>query len=307
MNLSKYKGALMKHEPSGERFVVDRLQIIDFVVQVIDVNGYNYVLDYCVRIKFVKKKRRGWWINEAALRRHHCNSFTDSMFNPLILMSNNTVRNIPPADRTGWIYVRETKFKEEGETSAFTKDTQTVAIKYALTAYPRQDKIGAIYSQFGHDWATKTIIPVIEGSIKDVVGQYVADDLVSKREQARKSATDEIASALNLRNIVGTRLDLVNLDFNDDYEKAVEAKVVAVQRAAEAKNKTVQVKEEAEQKVLGAKADAEAMRIKSQALSQNKGLVQYEAVQRWNGELPHIMLGNSTPFIDLRNVMKEEK
>ena len=49
------------------------------------------------------------------------------------------------------------------------------------------------------------------------------------------------------------------------------------------------------------------MKIKSQALSQNKGLVEYEAVKRWDGAMPQIMLGNgSTPFIDLRNIQNEQ-
>ena len=52
----------------------------------------------------------------------------------------------------------------------------------------------------------------------------------------------------------------MNLDFDDAYEKAVEAKVVAIQRAAEAKNETVQIEEQAKQTVKTAQAEAEAGR-----------------------------------------------
>ena len=41
------------------------------------------------------------------------------------------------------------------------------------------------------------------------------------------------------------------------------------------------------------------MEIKSEALSKNKGLTEYEAVQRWDGRLPQYMLGNSVPFVNL--------
>ena len=48
-----------------------------------------------------------------------------------------------------------------------------------------------------------------------------------------------------------------------------------------------------------AQAEAKSMAIRAQALSQNKSLVQYEAVQKWDGKLPQYMLGNSVPFINV--------
>lgn len=76
--------------------------------------------------------------------------------------------------------------------------------------------------------------------------------------------------------------------------------MVAIQQAEEAKNKTVKIREEADQRMISAKAEAESMKIRSQALSQNKSLVEYEAVQKWDGKLPETMLGNSSvPFLNL--------
>lgn len=194
--------------------------------------------------------------------------------------------------------VRETKL--ENKTECFTKDTQKVSVTYALSYYPDPKNIHKMYQQFGSDWDEKVIPQVVLGALKDTTGQWIADDLVSKREQARDSAFAEISEALKTRGVIATRLDLINLDFDDAYEKAVEAKVVAVQRAAEAKNQTVQIEEQARQKVIAAEAEAKSMQIRSRALEANKGLVEYEAVQKWDGKLPQYMLGNSTPFISLK-------
>ncbi len=194
--------------------------------------------------------------------------------------------------------VREGKL--ENKTECFTKDTQKVSVSYALSYYPDPKNIHKMYQQFGHDWDEKVIPQVVLGALKDTTGQWIADDLVSKREQARDSAFEEIKSALASRGVIATRLDLVNLDFDDAYEKAVEAKVVAVQRAAEAKNQTVQIEENAKQKVIAAEAEAKSMQIRSKALEANKGLVEYEAVQKWDGKLPQYMLGGTTPFINLK-------
>lgn len=204
----------------------------------------------------------------------------------------------------------EMSVKEEKlvlNTKAFTKDTQTVEVEATVTYYPDPKHIHNLYSQFGREWEDKVVKPSVLGSLKDAIGQYIADDLVSKREQVKTYAQDEIKTALLERNVNVTRLDITNLDFDDQYERAVEAKVVAIQKASEAKNKTVQVEEEAKQTVAKAKAEAESMRIRSQALSQNKGLVSYEAVQKWDGSLPKIILGNgSMPMLDLKNIMNSK-
>lgn len=193
--------------------------------------------------------------------------------------------------------VQEVKLEEK--TTCFTKDTQQVVLDFAITYSPDTTKIGVLYQKYGTDWAEKIVKPVVVGSLKDVVGRFIADDLVGKRESVRKDAFDEIRRTLAERNVSATRLDLTNLDFDDAYEKAVEAKVVAVQRAAEAKNKTVEVEEKAHQQVIAAEAEARSMTIRSEALSKNKGLVDWEAVQKWNGVLPTQMFGHAIPFINI--------
>lgn len=200
--------------------------------------------------------------------------------------------------------VREKKM--EGEESSFTSDTQNVQVKFVVTYYPDPAKIGYLFSQFGREWDDKIVPQVVKGSMKDAIGRYRADDLVSKREAVRTEAEKEIREALAARFVNATKLDLVNLDFDNEYEKAVEDKVVAIQRAAESKNKTVQVEEEARQTVASARANAEAMRIKTQALSQSRSLVEYEIAQKWDGVLPQIMMGNSIPMINLDSLRSKK-
>ena len=198
--------------------------------------------------------------------------------------------------------VREEKWSDK--TAIFTKDTQRVDVEFAVVYYPKPEKVHQLFREVGESdaLAEKIIKPVILGSIKDAIGEIIADELVSKRELVTKAALREVQENLAGRNVLVTDLQFTNLDFDDAYEQAVEQKVVAIQDAQKAKNETVRIDEEAKQKVTTAKAEAEAMKIKSQALAQNKGLVDFEAVQRWDGKLPQFMMGNSTPFIDMRGL-----
>ena len=47
------------------------------------------------------------------------------------------------------------------------------------------------------------------------------------------------------------------------------------------------------------------MRIRARALTQNKSLVEYEAVMKWDGKMPSVILGGgSTPLVNLNNLIK---
>ncbi len=192
------------------------------------------------------------------------------------------------------------------KTDIFTKDTQNVSVDFSVTYYPDPKFVNDLYVKYGdeNDLVAKAIKPTVLGSIKDSIGQVIADELVSKRDAVRKRALGEVLENLAAKNVIVTDLQFTNLDFDDAYEAAVEAKVVATQEAQKAKNDTVTIEEKARQTVATAKADAESMRIKSTALAQNKGLVEYELAKKWNGVLPTMMMGNTVPMINMSGLGK---
>lgn len=199
--------------------------------------------------------------------------------------------------------VREDKF--EGKLPCYTKDTQMVDVTVMVNFRPDPTKVHLIYKEIGRDYAEKVFVAKLSGSLKDTIGQYIADDLVAKRASVAAAVKKELSDEASKRGIIVSDVNLVNLDFDDAYEKAAEAQAVAVKQALTAKNETVTVQEQANQRVIAAKADAQAMQIKSEALSKNQNLVSFEAVQKWNGVLPQYILGGGvTPFLDLNKLGK---
>lgn len=201
-------------------------------------------------------------------------------------------------------HVRQETWAEK--TAIFTKDTQMVEVEFAVTYNPDPSLVTSLYQTIGSEYALveKIVKPVVLGSIKDAIGQVIADELVSKREAVTKQALSEVSENLASKGVLVSDLQFTNLDFDDQYERAVEDKVVATQKAQKAKNDTVTIIEQAKQTVETAKAQAEAMRIQSAALSQNKGLVDYEIAKKWDGKLPQYMFGNSTPLLNLNSLSK---
>ncbi len=195
--------------------------------------------------------------------------------------------------------VRENKY--EGNSSCYSKDAQVVLISYTVNVRPEPNEIHNIYKEVGGYWANVLLKQVLEGNIKEVTGKYTAVQLIEQRQKMTDEMSTKLREELKKKRIELLSFELNNMDFDDQFEKAVKLKVIAVEQAKEAKNRTVKVQEEARQRIIAATAEAESMTIRSKALSQNKGLVQYEAVQKWDGKLPQQMFGNSMPFINIKS------
>ena len=184
-------------------------------------------------------------------------------------------------------------------TQVYTKDIQQAKITYVTNYNLQPQNAHNMYREVGRDYMNVVLLPVIEGTIKDVIGKWNAQDLVANREKAADEILRKLQTQLSPRYINVTDFQMVEIKYSDTFEKAIESKVTAEQEALKAKNKTVQVQEEARQKLISAEAEAKSMAIRANALTQNKALVQYEAVQKWDGKLPEYMMGNSVPFINM--------
>ena len=187
-------------------------------------------------------------------------------------------------------------------TEVYTKDIQQAKISYVINYNLQPQNAHKMYREVGADYQETILMPVVEGTIKDVIGKWNAQDLVANREAATNSIIEKLQRQLESKYINVTGFQITDINYSDVFERSIESKVTAEQDALKAKNKTVQVQEEAKQKIITAESEAKAMKIKTDALAQNKTLVQYEAVQKWNGVLPTYMMGNSVPFVGIGNI-----
>jgi len=189
--------------------------------------------------------------------------------------------------------------KAEVDALSYSKDLQNVDTKIALNFHLDPNKVHRLIQEIGIDYDVRIIQPAIQESVKAATAKFTAAELISERPKVKDEIKQALVERLTPRYIDVDDFSIINFDFSDNYERAVEEKQVAEQQALKAKNDLQRIQVEAEQRVAQAKAEAEAIRIQSEALKQNQGLVQLEAVKKWNGALPGIMLGNTLPFMDM--------
>jgi regulator of protease activity HflC (stomatin/prohibitin superfamily) len=191
--------------------------------------------------------------------------------------------------------------KEQVETESASKDLQTVKAVIALNLSLNPSAGATIYQTVGVDYVDKVVAPAMQESIKAVIAQYTAEELISKRELVRDGIFTLLASKLSPMGIKSEALNIVNFEFSPAFNQAIEAKVTAEQNALAAKNKLEQIKYEADQRVAQADGEAKAISIQAAAVQAQGGAayIQLRALEKWDGKLPQIVGSGPIPFINM--------
>jgi regulator of protease activity HflC (stomatin/prohibitin superfamily) len=194
--------------------------------------------------------------------------------------------------------------KMEVKADAYSKDIQTVESLIALNYHLQPEKANKIYQTFRRDYEERIISPAVQESVKAITAKYTAQELIEKRGEVKEGIKVSLSDRLQKDNILVDELSIVNFDFSEGYEKAVEQKQIAQQNALTAQNNLEKVKFEAEQRIAQAKGEAEAIKIQAEAITQQGGkdYVNLKAVEKWDGKLPtNFVPGSAIPFINLPN------
>jgi len=72
--------------------------------------------------------------------------------------------------------------KEQVETEGASKDLQTVKIVAALNYHPQKERVADLYKEVGEQYMVRIVDPAMQESVKAVLAQYTAEELISKRE-----------------------------------------------------------------------------------------------------------------------------
>lgn len=177
--------------------------------------------------------------------------------------------------------------KEEMDASAATKDMQDVNAKIAVNYSITKETALEIYNQLGTDYKDNIIIPAASESFKAGISQYTAESLITNRAEAKENILQALKTRLEEYGITITDLNIVDLNFSDAFNQAIEAKAVAQQQVETAKQELERAKIDAEKKKAEAEGEAAAQRAQQETLTEL--MVKKMWIEKWNGQLPTTM------------------
>ena len=194
-----------------------------------------------------------------------------------------------PYEKLQKVNIKVQKYENKEELSTSTKDMQIVEhIKVSVNYQINGNKAVDLYKRVGTKYQTTVLEPTIQETIKSVISQYTAAELVTKRSEVALN----INETLRLTNygITSIAVAINNFDFSQAYNQAIEKKAVAEQEAQTSKNQLEKAKIDAERKKVEAEGEAAANKIKEKTLTDN--IIKQQFIQKWNGQLPSVTGGN---------------
>lgn len=197
--------------------------------------------------------------------------------------------------------------KYDAEATSATNDLQDASTKVSVNYHLDSSKAIEVYKTIGEEYAEVVLTPAVQEAVKAATAQFNAEDLIQTREAAKAKIEENLKKRMVNFGIIVDVVNITDFKFSEKFTQAIEAKVTAQQSALEAKNKLEQIQVEADQARARAQGEADALKITADAqayqlevinnkLTQNPLLVQYKAIEKWNGSMPQVT-GGVLPFV----------
>jgi prohibitin 2 len=212
---------------------------------------------------------------------------------------------VPFAEQVVQLEVRTLKF--QADASAASNDLQEVATVIALNYHIDPNKANIVYQQLGADYADRIIAPTIQESVKASVAKFNAEQLITQRAIAKGVISQAISNTLSSRDITVETIFITDFQFSQAFASQVESKVVAFQKFLTEQNNLKAVQVVANQTVVQAQAQAranvaraggesQAIKVITEQLRQSPQYLQWQAINRWNGQMPFALGSSGFPF-----------
>lgn len=186
-----------------------------------------------------------------------------------------------------------------------SKDLQKISnIQIAVNYNVDKQKANILYREIGKNFNSVIIEPAIYETMKSVIANYTAEELVTKRQEVSNKTQEILTARLEENGINVTALNLLDLSFSKEFDDAIEKKQIVEQQTQQAKYELEKAKIENEKKIENAKAEAEVMKQQNQEITENtlrlKELEnQQELIEKWSGNLPTTMTGDALSIFNL--------
>ena len=189
--------------------------------------------------------------------------------------------------------VRMQKYESADNASA-SKDLQSITSTIAVNYRVDSSKVAELYKNIGMNYESTVISPAISECMKAVTSRYTAEELITKRSEVSNAMREFLQERLNDKYITVDSFNVVDFEFSEAFNKAIEEKQIAEQNALKADYDLQRIQTEAEQEVTKAKGEAEAMKLKNSQVSEE--IIQLEFINKWDGKMPEYYGGDGMMF-----------
>jgi regulator of protease activity HflC (stomatin/prohibitin superfamily) len=167
------------------------------------------------------------------------------------------------------MYIYDVRVDESLEVmDVLSKNGLNITVELSYRFNPDPSKIGNLHDEIGKDYIERIIRPEIRSATREVIGQYLPEELYStKREAIQEEIFNKTSSSILQKNIILDAVLIRSVQLPTKLKEAIEQKLQEEQLAFQYEFKLDRERKEAEIKIIEAQAKADANRILNASLT----------------------------------------
>lgn len=187
--------------------------------------------------------------------------------------------------------------KFEVPAQSATRDLQDLTASFAINFRLDPEKVVEIRRKQGslQNLVSKIIAPQTQESFKIAAALRTAEEAITKRNELKQDFDAALNDRLQKYSVIVLDTSVIDLNFSEEFSKAVEEKQIAEQSAQRAVYVAQEAEQEAQAEVNRAQGKAEAQRLIAETLKAEGGalVLQKEAIEAWReggAQMPNVLV-----------------
>lgn len=179
-----------------------------------------------------------------------------------------------------------------------TKDGQQVSIRYTVRFSIDPEKIKDVANTLGTEEEVVEKIVKTDSRIwaRQIARNYSAADLYTGNvDEVSEEIAEKLLPIFEDNGLILDEFGIRSLEFTEEYIQAVEQKQIEKEKVST--EEFIAQQEEFKKKAAITKAEGEAEAQRLQQASLNQALINKLWIEKWNGQLPDVVAGDSSGLI----------